>query len=98
MSSAGQDLFLHAEDAWSVVYEEKDLAVQQLVAGLLTAVMLEPHKAQRLPLSPVDLPYLARAARAFFSQRELIDAILRGEDGRWFPEDWEEKPATDAPT
>lgn len=98
MPSPDQDLFLHADDAWRLVNEEKDLAVQQLVAGLLTAVMLEPHKAQRLPSSPVDLPYLARAARAFFSRRELIDAILRGEDGRWFPEDWEERPATDAPS
>lgn len=87
MESDKQTLVIHGREARLLCDAEEDLAVRQLLECVMTAITLEHMRSGATPDFPVDLTFVLTAARRFFSNKQLMERIVQGEDVHWFRDD-----------
>jgi hypothetical protein len=79
--------FINADQAWASIRSIGDLSTKQLLAQLMTRLVLHAAESGRPPAEPMDLAYVTAAALQMFGEPNVLRAVLDGQDLRWYPED-----------
>ena len=79
--------FIGGEEAWVTIRSVGDLSTKQLLAHLMTRLMLHATESGEKPAEPLDLAYVVAAAHQLFNEPNALRAVLDGQDVRGYPED-----------